>query len=150
MCSDSKMINSDFRTTDQEVLKLLEECGELRRTLQTISAQVSRIEKRVKSAFPVAAKMVEEKKRAFNRREQTLAPEQALERFDQIVKIAAAGATSEAERLLESQSAADLLSIAREVGISFPTNKPSIRAMREGISGKVRESLLLSRHSNRT
>jgi hypothetical protein len=33
-------IDPEFRTPEQEVLKLLEECAELRRTLKTISAQL--------------------------------------------------------------------------------------------------------------
>jgi hypothetical protein len=59
----------------------------------------------------------------------------------------------EAEKVKESnkarQSAPDLLVIAKEVGVSFSSNRPSIRAMREAILGKVRESMLLSRHSPR-
>jgi hypothetical protein len=41
---------SEFRTPEQGVLRLLEECAELRATLKTISAQIGRMEKRVKTA----------------------------------------------------------------------------------------------------
>ena len=36
---------NEFRSVDEEVLKLLEECGELKRSLKTISSQLSRIER---------------------------------------------------------------------------------------------------------
>jgi hypothetical protein len=39
--------------------------------------------------------------------------------------------------------------IAKEVGVSFPKSKPSVRTIREGIIGKVRESILLGRHNPR-
>jgi hypothetical protein len=48
-------IDPEFRTPEQEVLKLLEECAELRRTLKTISAQLGRMENRMKRAFPTVA-----------------------------------------------------------------------------------------------
>jgi hypothetical protein len=67
-----------------------------------------------------------------------------------VVGLVTSGANDEAERILESKPAADLLVIAKELGVSFPKSKPSIRAMREAIFGKVRESILLSRHNPRT
>jgi hypothetical protein len=145
-------VNSDteFRNTDQEVLKLLEECGELRRTLKTISSQLSRIENRVKGAFPIVAKQLSDRRAADSKQKtSSLSSEQALAEFDQIVTLAASGATSDAERYLERRPSSDLFLIAREVGVTFSSNKPSVRVMREAILGKVRESILLSRHSRR-
>lgn len=139
-----------FRSTDQEVLKLLEECGELKRTLKTISAQLARIENRIKASFPTAAKQSESRRIASKQQKtSTLTSQEALAEFDHVVKLASSGATLEAESYLERRSAPDLLMIAKEVGVSFPSNKPSIRSMREAILGKVRESMLLSRHSSR-
>jgi hypothetical protein len=140
----------EFRTSEQEVVKLLEECRELRRTLQSIGLQVGRIEKRLKTTFPLASKTFDERRRAKDRRDQAaLSPEIAIAEFDKIVRLAASGATSEAERYVEDKSASDLFFIAKEVGVSFPSNKPSIRAVREAVLGKVRESLLLGRSSPR-
>jgi hypothetical protein len=148
--SDEVSRESEFRSTDQEVLKLLEECGELKRTLKTISAQLARIENRVKAAFPVAAKQIQDRKQAgLRQKTSSLSPEQALAEFDHVAKLASSGATSEAENYLEQRSAPDLFAIAKELGVAFPSSKPSIRAMRESILGKVRESILLSRHSRR-
>lgn len=64
--------------------------------------------------------------------------------------LAASGAPDEAERAVRDKPAADLLFIAKELGISLPKSKPSPNAAREAILGKVRESLLLSRHNPRT
>ncbi|WP_194459571.1 hypothetical protein [Bradyrhizobium sp. CCBAU 53421] len=141
---------SGFRNTDEEVLKLLEECGELRRTLKTISSQLARIEARVKGAFPQAAKTLNDRRTANSAlKTSTLSSEQALGKFDRIVNLASSGATSEAETYLARQASADLFAIAKEVGVTFPSSKPSVRAMRDAILGKVRESILLSRHSRR-
>jgi hypothetical protein len=141
---------SEFRTPEEEVLKLLEECKELRRTLKTISAQVGRMENRVKRAFPAAAAQVREGRAGSHSREATITQAQALIEFDKIVELAGSGANEEAERALEGKSPPDLLVIARELGVTFPKSKPSIKAMREAIFGKVRESMLLSRHTRRT
>jgi hypothetical protein len=142
--------DSEFRTAEQEVFKLLEECAELRRTLKAISAQIGRMESRVKRAFPaVAAQVRVRKASAANSGNANLTPEQALAEFDRVVGLAASGANEEAERILEAKSAPDLLVIAKELGVTFPKSKPSIRKMREAIFGKVRESMLLSRHNPR-
>lgn len=140
----------EFRTPEQEVLKLLEECAELRRTLKAISAQVGRMESRVKRAFPAAAAQARERKVRISRSgEATITPTQALAEFDRVVGLAASGANEEAERILEAKSAPDLLVIAKELGVTFSKSKPSIKAMRDAIFGKVRESVLLSRHTRR-
>jgi hypothetical protein len=60
-------------------LKLLEECAELRRTLQTISAQVGRMENRLKRAFPAAATRARERKSGSKHSNKaSITPEQAL------------------------------------------------------------------------
>jgi hypothetical protein len=141
---------TEFRSADEEVLKLLEECGELKRTLKTISSQLSRIENRVKGAFPSVAKKIKDREIANSRQKTSLlSSEQALAEFDHIVGLASSGATSEAEAYLARRSSVDMHAIAREVGVTFSTNKPSVRAMQDAILGKVRESILLSRHSRR-
>lgn len=143
-------MSGEFRNPEQEVLKLLEECGELKQLLKTISGQLSRMEKRVKISFPSVAKAVDE--RRLLARKQTassLSSDEATRIFQDVVDLASRGEAAEAERLLEKQSAADLYMIAKEVGASFPSNKPSIRAMREAIFGKMRESILLTRHTAR-
>jgi len=142
---------SEFRTPEQEVLRLLEECAELRATLKTISAQIGRMEKRVKTAFPTVATQVRSRKASSTAASKaTVTSEQALAEFDRVVGLAASGANEEAERILASKPAADLRVIAQEVGVTFPKSKPSIKAMREAIFGKVRESVLLNRQNPRT
>jgi hypothetical protein len=54
------------------------------------------------------------------------------------------------QKTLEAKSASDLLVIAKELGVPFSKSKPSIKSLREAIFGKVRESLLLTRHHPRT
>jgi hypothetical protein len=139
--------HSEFRTSEQEVLKLLEECAELRRTLTVISGQLGRMENRVKHAFPkVAAQMRDRKLCNAHSTESTITANEALAEFDKVVRLAASGANEEAQRLIEGKPAAELFVIAKEVGVTFPKSKPSVATMREAIFGKVRESVLLTRH----
>ena len=142
--------DTEFRSPEQEVLKLLDECAELRRTLKGISAQIGRMETRVKRAFPIVAELARDRTAKGARSSvASITAEQALAEFDRIVALAGKGGGEEAERALQGRSAADLLIIAKELGVSFPKSRPSVRAVREGIIGKVRESILLTRHSPR-
>jgi hypothetical protein len=141
----------DFRTPEQEVLKLLDECAEIRRTLKSIGAQVGRMEVRVKRAFPEVVQKAKERA-AKNAQSNTgsMSSGEALAEFDRIVALASKGEPDEAERALEVRSTTDLLTIAREVGVPFSKSKPSAKRIREGIIGKVRESILLTRHTPRS
>jgi len=143
--------DTEFRTPEQEVLKLLEECVELRRTLKTISAQLGRMENRMKRAFPdVAEHAVKRKTDSTHSAKATITAEQALAEFEMVVGLVTSGKNKEAEKILEAKSASDLFVIAKELGVSFPKSKPSINSLREAIFGKVRESVLLTRHHPRT
>jgi hypothetical protein len=145
------MNETGLKTPDQEVEQLLEECQRLRATLAEISGQVARMEKRVKRAFPEPANRVSERLRLQSGKHSdasasSLSHEEALVEFDKAVQIAAAD-PSRAERFLLEKPSADLLAIAREVGISFGKSKPSVRAIKDALYGRIRESLLLSKHN---
>jgi hypothetical protein len=143
--------DADFRTPEQEILKLLDECAEIRRTLKSIGAQVGRMEIRVKRAFPGAVQKAKERSaKGARSNTESISSEEALAEFDRIVALATKGEADEAERALEARSTNDLLTIARELGVSFSKSKPSARTIREGIIGKVRESVLLTRHTPRS
>jgi len=107
------------------------------------------MEMRMKRAFPAAMEQQRERKAGAKRSLASITPEQALSEFDRIVTMAASGASQEAERTLEKMSAPDLLLIAKELGVSFRKSKPSVKATREAIFGKVRESILLTQHNPR-
>lgn len=142
---------TEFRNADEEVLKLLEECAELKQALRHIGAQLGRMETRVKRAFPIPAKQFQDK--LSQARSKSTAPsissQEALAEFDAVVTLAARGASEEAERRLGNKAPADLLVIAKELGVAFPKSKPSVKVVRESILGKVREALLLTRHNTR-
>jgi hypothetical protein len=141
---------SEFRDSEQEVIKLLEECAEMRRTLKSISGQLGRIESRVKHAFPAATQKVQERKRARSDvAANTLSSEGALAEFDKLVALVTSGASQDAERIVDSRSSADLLAIAKELGVSFSNSRPSVKDLKAAVFGKVRESVLLSRHNTR-
>src|SRR4051794_34824107 len=99
MCRGAEVSgDSEFRTPEQEVFKLLEECTELRRTLKAISAQIGRMESRVKRAFPaVASQARAHKANDASSGKANLTSEQALAEFDRVVSLAVSGANEEAE-----------------------------------------------------
>ncbi|MGE3872345.1 MAG: hypothetical protein AB7F74_05245 [Parvibaculaceae bacterium] len=137
-----------FRTGEEEVAKLLQECTELRHTLRSISTQVSRMELRLKRAFPNVAKQLSESRlpRKSQLKAPTITAAQALAEFDEVVNLVVQGHTERAEDFLMRRSPEDLLLIARELGVTFQTSKPSIQKVKEAVFGKVRESVQLSRH----
>ena len=141
---------TDFRTADEEVEKLLEECQRLRSTLKEISSQIARMENRARRAFPVPAKRVSERERIRSAKvsgegSSQLTPTQALAEFDKAVQLAR-GDPQRAETFLLDKKPEDLTAIARELGISFAKGKPSIRAVKDAVFGRIRESLMLSKH----
>jgi hypothetical protein len=141
-----------FRTSQEEVVKLLEECSELRGALRTISAQLARIESRVKRAFPKEADVVDSRQRKLmgksnNDQGSALTPQEALAEFDQAIRIAESGPSHEVDVFLQNKSPSELLTIAREVGLSFKSSKPSARVLIDALKGRLRESLMLSKHT---
>lgn len=144
------MSTVEFRTPEQEVEKLLEECQMLRGTLKEISARLSRMENRVRRAFPTSAVKVAARQRIRSDRPSDgiaslLTSEQALAEFERAVQLARNDPIS-AENYLHNKSSADLATIAREVGVSFRKGRPSRKAVKDALYGKIRESLLLSKH----
>jgi hypothetical protein len=143
------MSETDFRTPEQEVVKLLEECADLRRAVAAISTQLARIESRVKRAFPAAAEQLPKRTSTVALAPSNMTRDEALDEFDRIAKLAASGDASAARHALETKLPSDLLCIAKELGISFTSSKPSKKTLLEAVFGKIRESVLLSKHSNR-
>ncbi|MGZ8395583.1 MAG: hypothetical protein ACXW3X_02870 [Rhodoplanes sp.] len=139
----------EFRSPEEEVVKLLEECGEIRNILKGLSAQLTRIETRLKRAFPSVNTRFSVKRSTAPSASATITPEQTLAEFDKVVDLVKSRFFKEAERLLTGRSSLDLLVISKELGITFPKSKPSMKSMREAIFGKVRESVQLSSHSRR-
>src|SRR6266404_1997386 len=96
--------DTEFRTPEQEILKLLDECAEIRRTLKSMSAQVGRMEIRVKRAFPGVAEKVRDRAKGARSNTGSMSSEEALAEFDRIVALAGKGDAEEAERALEARS----------------------------------------------
>jgi len=140
-----------FKTPDEEVEQLLEECQKLRGTLAEISGQVARMEKRVKRAFPEPAKRVNDRlliqsARHSDHSAPSLTHDEALAEFDKAVQLAGKDPAG-AEKFLLEKRLADLVVIAREVGVSFGQRKPSFKVVKDALYGRIRESLLLSKHN---
>jgi hypothetical protein len=139
-----------FRTPEQEVSRLLDEFASVREQMREIAATLSRLELRVKRAFPqvVANKQAKSAGKGA-KAEATLTSEQALELYDRTVQQVKDGAPDEALDLLKELPLPDLLVLHRELGLTIGHGKPSRKAVLNGIAGRVKQSVMLSQHSNR-
>jgi hypothetical protein len=51
------------------------------------------------------------------------------------------------DNFLQSKKPAELMAIAREVGLSFKSSRPGSRKVIDALKRRLRENLMLSRHS---
>ncbi len=141
-----------FNTTGEEAKRLVEEFRETKEAVREVSKRLSRIEVRMQRAFPSLMP-----KKAGNRREKeesvaaepTLAPEEAMHVYDELVELARKDNHQSVHDRLAGLGVADLNVLRQELGASLGKKKPSRKALEEAVIGRIRESVLLSRHSNR-
>ena len=129
-----------FRTTEEEVSRMLDELAVLRELLREISGRLSRLEMRAKRAFPAVVVTRKETKRANNGR--NLLPQitaaEALQIYDHVVEEARAGEHKKATDLLEQLPLPDLLLLHKEVGLTRSESKPSRKAIISSLLVSVR------------
>ena len=143
--------NFEFRSEEKEVKHLLDECAEIRRALSTMGAQISRMEKRLRLAFPsVAKKLAIEKSAPTQKHNIVFTEEQALEAFDKLVVAASSRRPGDGEAILHDFGSQELRDIARAIGVNTGNSNPSVATLRAAIIGKVRETLSLSSHTQRS
>ena len=135
---------SDFIPSSEELQRLAEEISLLRRDFQSGMATLSRMEKRLKAAFPTypAKKPV----KAASTSKVGFAParsrEDLLAEFESITDATRQNGDLGFESSLSNLSDQDVLSLAYELGVgSLKTT--SLKKAREGIRKRVQESLLL-------
>lgn len=142
--------NSLFRSSEEEVTQLLKELGALKESVRELSAQLSRIERRVQRSFPAAAvamkKRNAEQKASDATLESSLTREQALSIYDSVVQMSAEGNADAARLQLEAMSLPDIFFIARELGVTFKKSKPSRKLILDSLSNRIRQSMHLSMH----
>lgn len=143
-------MNEDiFNTPEEEIVKLSKEIKGLKETLQEMSRTLARLETRVQRAFPLKYPKKSEKKvkKASSLHEEpTLTPEQALTLYEELIVVAKNGDMGNVEERLLSMNKADLALLRQELGVSLGKKKPSQKILIEVIMGRIRESIMLSKH----
>lgn len=147
------MIDDLFNKPADEVTRLVKELTETKDALRELSGKLARIETRLSRVFPEAfAKSASDrKKETVNKTSEqaTLTANTAVALYEQLVDDARSDRFEAVRQKLSSMSIADLSFLRRELGASLGKRKPSQKALIEVIIGRVRESLMLSKHTNR-
>jgi hypothetical protein len=147
------MTDDLFNTPTEEVIRLVAEVRETKELLRDVSSKLSRIETRLKRVFPPAFNKKKEAttggKMPQGQEAPTLTAEQAMTLYQELVDSARKDQLEEVRRRLLSLGVADLSLLRRELGASLGKKKASSKTLIEAILGRVKESVLLSKHTNR-
>lgn len=143
-----------FNTPEQEAKLLAGEIHEVKEVLRELSRKLSRIESRAKRAFPTAFPKSQPRVKGTASRmtsaTTTMTVEQLIRVYDEVVDQAKGGNTEEARKRLESIEVSDLNLLRTELGASIGKKKPSKPVLMEAILGRVNESVMLTKHTNRS
>lgn len=142
-----------FNTPEQETVILVKELSEIKDILRELSRKLSRIEARASRAFPAAFVKAADKPRVSREKtstDPTMSAEQVMHLYDELVQLAKDRNVDQVRIRLERLEFADLNFLRTELGVSLGKKKPSGRVLIEAILGRVNESVMLTRHVNRT
>jgi CRISPR/Cas system CSM-associated protein Csm2 small subunit len=138
---------------DDETSRLVDEISELKEILREVSRQLNRIETKVKRRGISATSKVSET--IVSQPDETtdktvgLSAEQVLQIYEQLRLKAKNGKEEEVRKKLLSMTATDLSLICLELGMPPTAKNPSRKKMIEVILGRIKQSLMLSRHIDR-
>lgn len=132
-----------FRSKDDELAELSLQLGEIRDALRGMQAKLNGIERHVKRAFPnLPERPASSRKRVGSSK--TMTAEEALRLFEGMAAELREDNADAVERRLRSLSVEELRVIAHELGLPA-SNKPPRQQLQAAISGRLRESVLLSK-----
>ena len=142
-----------FNTPEQEATLLAGEIREIKEILRDLSRKLTRIEGRAKRAFPSAFPKAQLRAKGSMATKgmapPTMTVEQVIRVFDAAVQQAKGGNLQAAREQLEALAVPDLNLLRIELGASIGKRKPSRPAIMEAILGRVNESVMLTKHTNR-
>jgi hypothetical protein len=147
------MTDDLFNTPSDEVSRLVKELTETKEALRELSGKLARIETRLSRVFPQAfAKAATDRKKEKQSKTgepTTLTANTAMVLYEQLVEDARNNRFEEVRQRLSSLSVPDLSFLRSELGASLGKRKPSPKVLIEVIVGRIRESVMLSKHTNR-
>ena len=145
------MIKKDIlAASDSETGEVLDEIGELKAILREVSKKLTRIETKVKrGGLSAGSKISELPAVADVEKPANLSAENVLEVYEELRLQAKKGDELEVRQKLSAMSATDLNLMCCELGMPPSSKNPSRKKMLELIIGRIKQSLMLSRHIDR-
>ncbi len=147
------MNNQDvFNTPEQEAAVLIKEIGEIKEVLRELSRKLSRIESRASRAFPSVARKSIGRPKGKNSEvssDPTMTVDEVMRLYDEMVDLAKGGKTENIHERLGSLELSNLNFLRSELGVSLGKKKPSRRILIEAVMGRIRESVMLTKHIDR-
>lgn len=138
---------------DDENSQLVDEISELKEILREVSRKLTRIETKVKrggiSATPKVSESTVSQPDETTDKPTNLSAEQVIQIYEQLRLKAKNGKEEEVRKKLLSMTATDLSLICLELGMPPTAKNPSRKKMIEVILGRIKQSLMLSRHIDR-
>lgn len=135
-------MNKEFLQPSEELRQLADGISGLRRDLQTTTLSLSRIERRLKAAFP----NYPSKKKAVKGRKAVPASNKSTEQlnkiFDSLVVATKKEGDAGFDRAASSLEESDILAVAVEIGVSV-ASRLTVPKAKKGIRRRVQESLQL-------
>ncbi|MBE9186940.1 hypothetical protein IQ270_20330 [Microcoleus sp. LEGE 07076] len=145
------MIKKDIlAAADEESGGLIDEIGELKAILREVSKKLTRIEAQVKrGGLSAGSKTSELPAVADANKPANLSAGNVLEVYEELRLQAKKGHELEVRQKLSAMSATDLNLMCCELGMPPSSKNPSRKKMFELIIGRIKQSLMLSRHIDR-
>jgi hypothetical protein len=148
------MIKKDILPAgDSETGGVLDEIGELKEILREVSKKLTRIEAQVKRGGLYAGSKTSEPAVAVAaadvEKPANLSADNVLEVYEELRLQAKKGHELEVRQKLAAMSANDLNLMCCELGMPPSSKNPSRKKMFELIIGRIKQSLMLSRHIDR-
>ncbi|MCC3418803.1 MAG: hypothetical protein JGK24_18815 [Microcoleus sp. PH2017_29_MFU_D_A] len=147
------MIKKDMLPAgEQKSGGLVDEIGELKEILREVSKKLTRIEAQVKRGGLSAGSKTSELPAvavADVEKPANLSTENVLEVYEELRLQAKKGHELEVRQKLSAMSATDLNLMCCELGMPPTSKNPSRKKMFELIIGRIKQSLMLSRHIDR-
>lgn len=146
------MKKNAYSAEGDDVTQLTDEIIELKEILREVSRKLTRMETKIKRGFSsnsrkassTESQVASESKKAAN-----LSSEQVLQLYEDLRLQVKSGHEEEVEQKLSEMNATDLNLLCWELGVSLSGRSPSRRKMLDIIMGRIKQSLMLSRHIDR-
>jgi len=140
-----------FNTPTEEITRLVEELRGAKEALRDVSRTLNQIEARIRRSFPsLFPKQVAGPKTSETLSERpSLTPEQAMQVYEELVRHAKKGEQDFVQQRLSGLGPADLNLLRKELGATIGKKKASRKVLENAILGRVRESVLLTKHADR-